>query len=329
MKPILISGIQPTGRLHLGNYLGALKNFVELQDSNKYQCLFFVADLHSLTEDFKPSEKRKQVPSLLADYLAIGLKPSKSVLFIQSAVPAHSELAWIMNTISYYGELSRMTQFKDKAKQQKENNNVGLFTYPLLMTADILLYDVVFVPVGEDQIQHLELARDLARRFNKRFGKTFTEPKPLLTPTPRIMDLKNPKKKMSKSSPEGCLFIDDSPKEITKKIKTAVTDTGKEIKYDIRKKAGVSNLLSIYSALSEKSIKILEKELSGKGYGDFKKSLTKLVADYFKDYRKQKKELMKKPEQILKIANKSNKKANMIAEKKMAEVKNKLGLLIK
>ena len=327
MKPKMISGIQPSGRLHLGNYLGALKNFVDLQDSEKYQCYFFVADLHSLTENFNPKEKKQQILNLLADYLAIGLKPTKSILFIQSAVPAHSELAWVFNTTAYFGELSRMTQFKDKAKKQKENNNVGLFTYPLLMAADILIYDASFVPVGDDQLQHLELTRELARRFNKKFGKTFIEPKPLLTPTSRIMDLSNPKNKMSKSSPSGCLFIDDSPQEITKKIKSAVTDTGKDIKYDIRKKSGVSNLLSIYSALSEKTIRTLEKDFAGKGYADLKQSLANLVIKHFADFRKTKKQLLKNPKKILTIANKGNKQAVAVADKKILEVKKKLGII--
>src|SRR3989344_2452365 len=186
-KPVLISGIQPTGRLHLGNYLGALKQFVELQNSGKYQCFFFIADYHSLTQDFDPKQKTKEVLDVATTYLAAGLIPKKSTIFVQSQVPEHTELAWILNTITPFGELRRMTQFKDKSDSQSENINVGLFDYPVLMAADVILYDAQFVPVGEDQLQHLELTRELARRFNNRFGKTFTEPHPILAKTPRVM----------------------------------------------------------------------------------------------------------------------------------------------
>ena len=219
MKPVLVSGIQPSGRLHLGNYLGALKNFVDLQNSGKYECFFFIADLHSLTEEFNPKEKSKQILELTADFLAAGLDPKKSVIFQQSQVPAHSELAFILNTITPMGELERMTQYKDKSQRQPENINAGLFDYPVLMAADILLYDAKVVPTGDDQNQHLELTRTLARKFNSRFEKTLIEPKNLHTNTPRIMDLRVPGKKMSKSDPSGCLFIDDSPEEIETKYK--------------------------------------------------------------------------------------------------------------
>jgi tryptophanyl-tRNA synthetase len=269
MKPLLISGIQPTGRLHIGNYLGALKNFVDLQNSGEYQCYFFIADLHSLTEDFAPKEKAEQILELTADFLAAGIVSKKSTIFLQSQIPAHSELAWIFNTITPLGELRRMTQFKDKAETQKQNVNAGLLTYPTLMAADILLYDAKFVPVGEDQLQHLELARTLARKFNARFGKTFIEPQPILTQTPRVMSLTSPHKKMSKSEPSGCLFIDDFPEEIKKKIARATTDSGSEIKYSPGKKAGISNLLEIYSALSSEPIEKIEKKFKGKGYAEF------------------------------------------------------------
>ena len=246
---MLVSGIQPTGRLHLGNYLGALKNFVALQNSNKYECFFFIADLHSLTEDFLPKEKARQITELAADYLAAGLNLKKSTLFLQSAIPPHNELAWILNTITPMGELRRMTQFKDKGGEQ-ESANVGLFDYPVLMAADILIYDTKFVPVGDDQLQHLELARTLARKFNSKFGNTFTEPQPLLTQTPRVMSLDDPSKKMSKSRPAGCIFLDDSPEEIHKKVMRATTDSESVIRYDTETKPGISNLLRIYSSLS-------------------------------------------------------------------------------
>ncbi|MEY4731277.1 MAG: tryptophanyl-tRNA synthetase, tryptophanyl-tRNA synthetase, partial [Candidatus Parcubacteria bacterium] len=218
-KPVLVSGIQPSGRLHIGNYLGALKNFVDLQNSGKYSCSFFLADLHSLTEPVSGEEQRKRIMELTADFLAAGLDPKRSVVFQHSQIPAHSEAAWIFNTITPLGELYRMTQFKDKAEHQKENVNAGLLTYPTLMAADILLYDAKFVPVGNDQDQHLELTRTLARKFNVKFGKTFVEPQALHTPTPRVMSLKDPTKKMSKSQPETCLFLDESSAEIEKKIK--------------------------------------------------------------------------------------------------------------
>lgn len=326
-KPVLLSGIQPTGRLHLGNYLGALKNFVDLQNLDRYQCYFFVADLHSLTENFNPKDKKKQIQNLIADYVAVGLSPKKSTIFIQSHIPAHSELAWVFNTISYFGELKRMTQFKDKSKQQKDNMNIGLFTYPLLMAADILLYDPRYVPVGEDQIQHLELTRELARRFNKRYGKIFTEPQPILTESARIMSLRNPHQKMSKSQPEGCIFIDDSPTVIRKKIMSAVTDSGTHIKYDKKRKAGISNLLEIYSALSGKSIKILEKDFANKNYVEFKKSLAQLIIKYFSDYRRKKSRLMRNPKQLERLASAGARTANKVALKKMALVYSKLNLL--
>ncbi len=328
MKSILISGIQPTGRLHIGNYLGALKNFVDLQNSGKYQCYFFIADLHSITEDFNPKEKQKQILELAADFWASGINLQKSVLFLQSVIAAHSELAWIFNTITSIGELRRMTQFKDKAEAQKQNVNAGLLTYPALMAADVLLYDAKFVPVGEDQLQHLELARTLARKFNNRFGKTFIEPQPILTKTPRVMSLSDPRKKMSKSEPSGCLFIDDSPEEIKKKISRATTDSGSEIKYDPEKKAGISNLLGIYSALSNKPIAKIEKEFRSKGYAEFKSGLANLVVNYFSNFRKSKKSLLAKPQTLLAVLKSGSVKANKIANKKISEVKKKIGIVI-
>lgn len=325
-KPILISGIQPTGKLHLGNYLGALKNFVELQNSGKYQCYFFIADYHSLTENFEPKEKTGQILNLAADYLAAGIDPKKSAIFTQSQVPQSTELAWILNTQAPFGELRRMTQFKEKSENQQENINVGLFTYPLLMAADIILYNAQFVPVGEDQLQHLELARTLARKFNGKFGKTFAEPKPILTATPRLMSLDDPTKKMSKSQPAGCLFIDDAPEIIEQKIKRAVTDSGSEIKYDPVNKAGVSNLLRIHSELSGKPIPQLEKQFSGKSYSQFKESVAKTISDYFKSFRNKKAALSKKPAVIKKMLSANATKIQKIADKKLSEIKTKIGL---
>lgn len=353
MKPILISGIQPTGKLHLGNYLGALKNFVELQNSGKYNCYFFIADLHSLTDDFDPKEKPKQILDFTADFLAAGLDPKKSVIFLQSQISAHSELAWILNTITPFGELRRMTQFKDKAKELPKsvskfgtfykdvndpNNiifdedpqeivNVGLFDYPVLMTADILLYDAQFIPVGEDQLQHLEFTRTIARKFNNKFGKTFIEPKAILTEASRIMSLDDPAKKMSKSRPAGCLFLDDSPKNIQEKLARAVTDSGREIKYDIKNKPAISNLLTIYSALTEKPIKILEEKYIGKGYAEFKKDLAGVIINSFKPFQMKKREIKAQSSKLKAVLNAGSKKAQKQAQSKLQEIKKKVGLV--
>jgi len=306
--------------------LGALKNFVDLQNSGRYKCYFFVADLHSITESYNPKEKPGQILNLVLDYLSAGLNAEKSTIFIQSGIPAHSETAWILNTITPFGELKRMTQFKDKSEHQRENINIGLFDYPVLMASDILLYDAEFVPVGEDQLQHLELTRTLARKFNKKFGRVFFEPKPLLTETPKIMSLDNPNKKMSKSSPEGCLFLDDSPQVIAEKIKRAVTDSGKEIKYQPESRPAVSNLLRIYKNLSGLPMKEIEKKYENKSYSQFKKGLSDVIIDYFMVFQKKKKLLSKNIKKIEKIMVVGNKKAEAVANKKMEEVKKSVGL---
>lgn len=325
MKPILISGIQPSGKLHLGNYLGALKHFVELQNSGKYRCFFFIADLHSLTEEYTPKEKAAQIADLMRSYLAAGLSPAKSTLFMQSTIPAHSELAWILNTITPMGELRRMTQFKEKSGDGAESTNVGLFDYPVLMAADVLLYDTVVVPVGDDQDQHLELARTLARKFNARFGKTFVEPKALHTNVPRLMSLDDPTKKMSKSRSAGCLFLDDSPAEIRAKLGHATTDSGKEIKYVPDTKPGISNLLLIHSSLLGTSIPSLEKKYAGKGYADFKRDVAEVAVKALAPYQKKKKAASAAAAKT--AFAKGTKVATAIAEKKMVEVKKKVGLL--
>jgi tryptophanyl-tRNA synthetase len=325
MKPVLVSGMQPTGRLHIGNYLGALKNFVELQNSGKYQCYFFLADLHALTEGPAPAALRENILDLTANYLAAGLDPKRSVIYQQSLIPAHNELAWVLNTITPMGELERMTQYKDKAARQASNVNAGLFNYPVLMAADIILYDPVFIPVGEDQLQHLELTRTIARKFNNRFGETFIEPKGLLTQTPRVMSLKDPSKKMSKSDPDSCLFIDDSPEEIKRKLARAVTDSDSEIRYDHEKKPGLSNLLEIYGALVGKDPHAITIEFENKQYSDLKNSLAELIADHFANFREKKKRLIAKPASMRKILAAGSKKAGAIANKKMAEVRKKVG----
>lgn len=339
-KPILISGIQPTGRLHLGNYLGALKNFVELQNSGKYQCLFFIADLHALTENPEPKDLHKNTLNLAADFLIAGLDPKKSIIFQQSQIQSLQELKWVLSTLVPPGELLRMTAFKEKVlqalkpeDQEKltkegydaiiENTNYGLVEYPILMAADILIFNGQLVPVGKDQLQHLEFARTLARKFNNRFGQTFMEPKELLTKNPRVMSLNDPMKKMSKSQPEGCLFLDDSPEEIKKKIGRAVTDSGSEVKFDMNNKAGVSNLLMLYEALTDLSVAELENKYAGKGYGQFKADLTTVVVEALKPFR----EAKATDKKLKSVLSAGDKKAKKLASAKMKEVKEKLGLL--
>ena len=324
-KPIVISGIQPSGRLHIGNYLGALKNFVELQNSNQYECYFFVADYHSLTENFNPSLKAEETLNVVSDFLAAGIDPEKSTIFVQSHIPAHYELTWILNTLTPLGELQRMTQFKDKSQKQQANINAGLFDYPVLMASDILLYDAEFVPVGEDQLQHLELTRELARKFNKKFGKIFTEPKPLLTKIPRLMSLTDPEKKMSKSEPNGCLFLDDSEKEIREKIKKAVTDSGKEIIFDLKNKPAISNLMLIYEGFSKLTIKEIEEKFKGKTYVEFKTALAELLIKNLEDFQDRKSKILKP--KILAVIKEGAIKAHKKSQKKLEEVKKKLGLL--
>ncbi|MEK7451653.1 MAG: tryptophan--tRNA ligase [Patescibacteria group bacterium] len=327
VKPALISGIQPTGKLHIGNYVGALKNFANLQNSGKYDCYFFVADLHSLTEEFDPGQKPAQILDVVLNYLALGLDPKKSTVFIQSQAPAHSELCWILNTIAPFGELGRMIQFKEKSESQKQNINVGLFDYPVLQAADILLYKAEFVPVGEDQLQHLEFARTLARKFNAKFGKIFREPKPVLAETPRLMSLDDPAKKMSKSRPAGCLFIDDSPETIREKIKKATTDSGSEIKYDFGNKPAISNLMKIYSAFSGRSPENIEKRFKNKSYGDFKKELAEIIIADLAPFQEKKKGLERQSGKITAILKNGAQKANRVSQSTMTEVKKAVGLI--
>ena len=283
-KPTLLSGIQPSGDLMLGNYIGSIKNWVKMQ--NDYNCLFSLVNMHAITVEQNPKELQKRSLDFVALYLAAGIDPEKSTVFIQSHVPEHSELAWILNCSTYMGELNRMTQFKDKSQKHSQNINVGLYDYPVLMAADILLYQTEMVPVGADQKQHLELTRDLATRYNNRFGKElFKVPEPFIPPTTsggRIMSLQDPLSKMSKSDDNKNNFIGllDDPKTILKKFKKATTDSGSEIHYDLENKPGVSNLLTIYSVISGKSIPEVEKRFEGKMYGHLKVELGELVADY-------------------------------------------------
>lgn len=320
-----LSGIQPSGKLHIGNYLGALKQWIELQ--NEHECFFMIVDLHAITVPQNPKELRENVLNAAIDYLALGLDPSKCRIFIQSRVKEHAELAWILGTVTPLGDLERMTQFKEKSAKRKLAS-AGLFNYPVLMAADILLYKTEIVPAGEDQLQHIELARSLAKRFNNTFGETFPQPKPMLPKFGgRIMSLKNPLKKMSKSEPGGCLFIFDSPEEIRKKIKTAVTDSGKEIIYAPEKKPAVSNLLEIYHLLSGAPLKEIEKKYEGKGYGEFKSDLAEIAVLALQKFRQKKSELSRNSDYVLKILKEGENVARSIAEQTMSEVKEKMGLI--
>lgn len=313
--------------MHIGNYLGALKNFVELQNSGNYECYFCIVDYHSITEDYEPKEKPRLVLDLALDFLAAGLDPKKSVIFIQSHVPQHLELAWIFGTLTPVSELARMTQFKDKAGRQEKNINAGLFTYPVLQAADILIYKPQAVPVGHDQLQHLELANTIARKFNHRFGQTFAEIKPLLTPSPRVMSLLAPEKKMSKSEPAGCLFLTDEPQEILQKIKRAVTDTSPAK----QKTPGVANLFSLLSEFgTSQDLSRFESayETGGIRYSELKELLASRIADHFKKFRETRKKLEKNPEKIIKLLQTGGGKAKKLAAKTLAEVKTKIGLAV-
>lgn len=319
-KETILSGIQPTGKLHIGNYLGALKNFVELQ--NKYECYFFIADYHSITESYDPKIKQQQIIDLAKDFLAAGLDPKKCTIFVQSHLSEHTELSWILSTVTPISYLERMTQYKDKASRQQQNINTGLFTYPILQAADILIYKADAVPVGKDQDQHVELTRQIAKFFNNKFGKTFTEPKTLHTDVPKVMSLLEPNKKMSKSLGDNhCIYLDDEPAVIKKKISKAVTDTGDG------SGQGAQNLLELIKLFSDNKIynKFQQNSQSGNlKYSELKAQLAEDVANYFADFRNKKSKL--KDSEVKKIFEKGSKDAQKIAEKTMEEVRRKIGI---
>ena len=323
----ILSGIQPSGSIHIGNYLGAIKQWLLLQEKNN--CVFFIADLHALTIPYEPKELQQKIMDVAVAYLAAGIDPKKSIFFVQSQVKEHSELCWLLNTITPVGELERMTEYKDKAKRFKQNVNAGLLDYPVLMAADVLLYKTEAVPVGKDQVQHLELARTIARKFNKKFGDVFVEPKPLLSKLgAKVMALNDPKKKMSKSlGPESYISLFEEPEEISKKIMGAVTDPGKEIKYDEAKKPGISNLLAIYSLFGERSVKDVEKMFSGKGYAEFKKSLIDLLISSLEPFRQKRKELLARKVYIQESLALGAKRAQVIAQSTLKEAKERMGLI--
>ncbi len=328
--PRLFSGMQPSAdALHAGNFIGALQPWVALQDG--HDALYCVVDLHAITTPQDPATLRSRTRATAAQYIAAGIDPARSILFIQSQVPAHAELAWVLNSITGFGEASRMTQFKDKsARQGAESASVGLFTYPILMAADILLYDAELVPVGDDQKQHVELTRDLANRFNSRYGETFTVPEPyIVKETARIYDLQNPESKMSKSaaSDAGIVWLLDEPSKTAKKIRSAVTDTEREIRFDRGEKAGVSNLLTILSAFSGETIPALEDRYAGRGYGDLKKDVAEAVVEVFTPVRERALALLDDPAELDRVLTANADRASEIAEKTLAKVYDRVGFV--
>jgi len=328
-KKRVLSGIQPThDSFHLGNYLGALKQWVEMQEN--HDAFYCVVDLHALTVETDPRLLRKRTLLSAAQLIAIGLDPTKCTLFIQSHVPAHNQLAWIFECITGFGEASRMTQFKDKSqKSGADRINVGLFTYPILQAADILLYQPDFVPVGEDQRQHVELTRDIAQRFNSKYKEIFNIPKPeIIKSLAKINDLQDPTAKMSKSasSMAGVIELLDSAEVTLKKFKSSVTDDGKEVKFDEKGKPGISNLLTIHSALSGKSISDLENEFSGKGYGDFKTAVAEVVIAKLEPIGKRTKELMDDPAELTRVLSNGAQKANEVASTTLKATYSAIGL---
>ncbi|MEQ2129542.1 tryptophan--tRNA ligase [Caldanaerobacter subterraneus] len=323
----VFSGVQPSGDIHIGNYLGAMRQFVALQDD--YDCFFCVVDLHALTVPQDPVKLKKNTIELAALYMAIGLDPKKVTLFVQSHVSAHAELAWLLQCITYFGELSRMTQFKEKSKG-KESVSVGLFTYPDLMAADILLYKTHYVPVGEDQKQHLELTRDVAQRFNNRFGETFVIPEPMILKFgARIMSLTDPTKKMSKSDadPNNRVNLLDDPDTIYRKIMKAVTDSESEIRLDWEKKPGISNLLTIYSLFTGMEVNEVVNKFKGQGYGTLKKELAEVVIDKLSVIQKNYRDISE--EEVLRVLKEGAERAEAVAVETLKEVKEKMGLILR
>jgi len=324
MRERLLSGIKPSGKLHLGNYLGAIQNFIDLQ--NKYESYFAIVDLHSLTEKFDPKQKTEETLDLAIDFLALGLDPAKCTIFVQSQVLEHAELSWIFSCLTPVGELERMTQYKDFVGRG-HSANAGLLTYPILQAADILIYHAAVVPIGEDQLQHLELTNDIAKKFNSRFGETFTPVKPLLTKTPRVMSILEPSKKMSKSlGDRHVINLNDEPEVIEKKLARAVTDTGKTKTMS----AGTKNLFALLEIFGEpEQYKFyLEQHKAGSiRYSDLKANLAKVIAHHFADYRRKRKELEKQPERIMEILASGKEKARAVASLTLAEVKQKMGLM--
>ena len=329
-KKRMLSGIQPSGDLHLGNYLGAIKNWSSR--SENYDCFYFMADLHTITVRQVPADLRRRTLEQLAQYIACGLDPQKNTLFVQSHVHQHAELGWVLNCYTMFGELSRMTQFKDKSAKHAENVNGGLFTYPSLMAADILLYQPDLIPVGQDQKQHCELTRDVAKRFNGIYGDVFKIPEPYIPENgARVMSLNAPESKMSKSMPEGCVYLMDNPDDIRRKFKRAITDSDTEncVCYDPENKPGVANLMNIYAAVTGKSFQEIEDEFAGKGYGAFKPAVGDAVIETLRPIREESQRLLKDKAYLESVYREGAEKASYVAEKTLRKVYKKVGLLAK
>ncbi|MBS6545916.1 MAG: tryptophan--tRNA ligase [Butyricicoccus pullicaecorum] len=327
-KKTIFSGVQPSGKLTLGNYLGAIRNFPILQE--EYNCVYCVVDMHAITVRQNPAALRRATLEVLAQYIACGLDPEKSTLFIQSHVPAHAELAWVLNCYTMFGEASRMTQFKDKSARHADNVNVGLFDYPVLMAADILLYQTDMVPVGVDQLQHIELARNIAQRFNGVYSDTFTMPEPYIPKAgAKIMSLADPARKMSKSdeNQNGYILLMDKPEDIMRKFKRAVTDSDARIVMDPENKPGVSNLISIYALATGKTIEEVEAEFAGKGYGDFKPAVGEAVVELLRPIREQTEDLLKNKDYLEQVYRNGAQKASYLARKTIDKVYRKVGFV--
>lgn len=325
-QKIIFSGIQPSGHLNIGNYIGAISQWVEMQKD--YDCIFSVVDYHAITVKQNPEELRQRIIEVTKIYLAAGIDPQKSIIFQQSAIPAHTELAWIFNCYgARISDLNKMTQFKDKSGQSQDSASIGLFDYPVLMAADILLYDTDIVPVGEDQKQHVELARDIARRFNTEFGEAFKIPQSVVRQEgARIMSLLDPAKKMSKSdaNQNNCIALLDAPETAKKKIMRAVTDSGTDISYDPTNKPALANLLTIYAQLGNRQVKRLEKDYVGRGYGDFKKDLAEVAAKFLEGFQAKFNKIS--DDDVIKILEDGRQRAEKIAQKKLEEARKLIGV---
>ena len=327
-KKVMLSGIQPSGELHLGNYLGAIRNWGARAE--EFDCYYFMADMHTITVRQTPADLRRRTLTQLAQYIACGLDPEKNTLFVQSHVHQHAELGWVLNCYTMFGELSRMTQFKDKSAKNADNINGGLFTYPALMAADILLYQPDYVPVGEDQKQHVELTRNVAQRFNHVYGDVFKIPEPYIPKTgARVMSLNAPDSKMSKSMPEGCVFLMEKPEDIMRKFKRAVTDSDTErcIRYAPAEKPGVANLMSIYAACTGKTYEEIETEFEGKGYGAFKPAVGEAVVETLRPIREESERLLADKAYLEGVYRAGAEKASYVAEKTLRKVYKKVGFL--
>lgn len=326
-RKVVFSGVQPSGALTIGNYIGSIKNWVALQD--EYDCYYCIVDLHAITVPQDPKNLRKNTLDLLALYLASGLDPEKCTMFIQSHVSAHAELTWVLDSISYMGQLSRMTQFKEKSQKSEANLNAALFTYPVLMASDILLYQADLVPVGEDQKQHLELARDLAERFNNRYSDTFKVPEPLIKSVgARIMSIQNPESKMSKSDKDenAYILLQDKPDDIRRKIKRAVTDSVGEVKYR-DEQPGIKNLMNIYSIFSEESIESIEEKYAGEGYGKFKGDLAEVIVEGLRPIQEKYDYFIKNKDYLEKVYTEGAENAEKVARKTLRKVYKKVGFI--